>query len=147
MEREAISKLKICCVLDPTRAAKARKDVMGNTCWCDVELQGGVEEVQELLSSPGLQGYVFKAPGQGHEVTIYDWVSGATDQSLFYLTKTQAYVAYSCFRGAGYGVVFKIWSEFSTMITGRSADSAADSLRSDGFDCVFGGIDLSIRCV
>ena len=57
----------------------------------------------------------------------------------------QAYIAYSCFREEGYSVVFKTWEELSQLIVNEGSHSAVRKLRDEGFDCVFGGIDLSIR--
>jgi hypothetical protein len=59
--------------------------------------------------------------------------------------KIQAYVAYSCFRQAGYDVEFKTWNNFSRLITHKDPASAAKQLKEEGFDCVLGGIDLSLR--
>lgn len=56
-------------------------------------------------------------------------------------------MAYSCLPQAGYTVVFRRWKPFSEMLVEKGADSVSTELRKEGFDCILGGIDLSIRCV
>ena len=54
-------------------------------------------------------------------------------------------MAYSSFTLAGFVVEFKPWSAFAEMLIKNTPTSMAKVLRNEGFDCVFGGIDLSIR--
>ena len=56
-------------------------------------------------------------------------------------------MAYSTLRQAGFVVDFVPWDIFSHMLVGHTKASTARALRDQGFDCVFGGIDLCIRYV
>jgi hypothetical protein len=70
-----IGRLKLCCVLDPTRSSKTFKDIEDDVCWTDWSFPEGGDEVKILLSRPELKGYVFPVPLYPNTVKIYDWVS------------------------------------------------------------------------
>jgi hypothetical protein len=72
---EVISKIKLCCVLDPSRAAQTRKRIEGHFCWVETPLPGGIDEVDRLVSSEELEGFVFHHPDQLDSVIMYEWVS------------------------------------------------------------------------
>ena len=143
---EQMRMLRICCILDPSRVFECYEDIGVHSCWVEAKLPGGKEEVDALVGSEALTGYVFRVPDEVDTVTIYDWVSNLL-LFLFNVSynETQAYVAYSCFRQAGYAVEFERWQTFSTLLKAQTPDSVAKKLRDGGFDCLFGGIDLSIR--
>ena len=56
-------------------------------------------------------------------------------------------MAVSCFRQAGFTVEFETWERFSKRLTKSGPASVAEELKEEGFDCILGGIDLSLRCV
>lgn len=56
-------------------------------------------------------------------------------------------MATSCLQQAGFVVKFETWERFSKRLTKSSPASVVEALKKEGFDCVFGGIDLSVRCV
>jgi hypothetical protein len=69
--------------------------------------------------------------------------------NTFYLLpgEIQAYVAASCLREAGFTVQFQTWKQLSKRLLRSSAASVAEELKEEGFSCILGGIDLSLRCV
>ena len=71
-----LGKLKVCCIFDPSRAATSYKSVDGDVCWVDVRLPGENAEVDQLLASDELRGFVLRHR-KPHTVRMYDWVSHA----------------------------------------------------------------------
>jgi len=69
------NRIKLCCVLDPTRAVGAYGDIDDHSCWVDTWLPGGATEVEQLVCSGELEGYAFRHPLYTHTVRMYDWVS------------------------------------------------------------------------
>ena len=67
--------------------------------------------------------------------------------SRFLPDGTQAYVAVSCFRQVGFTVEFETWEQFSKRLRKSGPTSVAEELKEEGFDCILGGIDLSLKCV
>jgi hypothetical protein len=78
--RVLIEALKICCVLDPSRAAQNYEEIEGHSCWVDAELPGEQEEVDQLIRSGELSGFVFRVPKYANQVRLYDWVSRVASQ-------------------------------------------------------------------
>ena len=57
-------------------------------------------------------------------------------------------MAVSCLPQAGYAVRLESWERFSERLLGGSSPaSTAGELKREGYDCILGGIDLSLRCV
>lgn len=69
-----MSRLKLCCVLDPSRRFRSFKSTEGEVSWVEWECPEG-SQVKMLLSCPELKGYVFPVPLCPNTVKIYDWVS------------------------------------------------------------------------
>ena len=76
--RVLIETLKICCVLDPSRAARNYQEIESHSCWVEVELPG--KEVNQLITSGELSGFVFRVPKYANNVRLYDWVSRISSQ-------------------------------------------------------------------
>jgi len=54
-------------------------------------------------------------------------------------------VAFFCFRKSGWAVEFMTWGAFSQDLLHRGVAGTVDVLSGEQIDCVFGGIDLSIK--
>lgn len=74
-KRRMIQDLKICYILNPTRAVENYIDTEGDVCWLKTELPGGKEEIKMLLGSRELEGYIFQHPKSASLVQMCDWVS------------------------------------------------------------------------
>lgn len=63
------------------------------------------------------------------------------------LCELQAYIAFFCFREeeSRCTVEFERWEDFCELLVREKPDGVARILRDEGFDCVFGAIDLSIE--
>jgi hypothetical protein len=75
-----IKTLKICCVLDPSRAMAAY-ETTEDSCWVETTLPGREAEVEMLVGSRELEGFVFPSPSCPRTVRMYDWVSPAFHRS------------------------------------------------------------------
>lgn len=145
---KVISTLKICCILNPSKACRTYKQTENEVSWVEARLPREKAEVNSLMDSGELKGYVFHIPQKPHSVKINNWVSHIF-VCIFDIShsKAQVYIAYSCFREAGYKVVFRIWQEFSDSLVNLTPAVLAKNFKEDGFDCIFGGIDLSVWCI
>jgi hypothetical protein len=58
----------------------------------------------------------------------------------------QAYVAWFCIQRPDKGcrVEFRMWETFSNLLKNGEIKEVARALEKEGFDCLLGGIDLSI---
>lgn len=144
-----MKRIKVCCILDPSRAIRRYEETVGDWCWVDARILGGAASVDEVVGCGDLAGYVFRDPTEPlSTVRINDWVSTELPTCMrCSYDGPQAYIAYFSLRQAGYVVEFKRWRELSELLTGRSPYSIAMELMEQGFDCIMGGIDLSIWCV
>ena len=80
------ARLKLCCVLDPTRRSRSVKDIENDFSWVEWECPGEGSPAKTLLSCPQLKGYIFPHPLFPRMVKIYDWVSNWTDVHVPVLT-------------------------------------------------------------
>ena len=66
--------LNLLCVLDPTRRVSSYDDTDFDVSWLTAS-DIPTTKVKEVLTCPGLEGYVFPDPEDKNAVRIYEWVS------------------------------------------------------------------------
>lgn len=79
--------LKIYCVLDPSRAMATCQETMQDVCWVEARLEGDGDEVEKLMASGELKGFVFRHPLYLHTVKMNDWVSHMLSVALINVSR------------------------------------------------------------
>lgn len=65
--------LRICCILDPTRAGRSSDDHDGDVCWAEADFEDA--EFEELMACKPLKNYVYRCKKFKNRAVIHDWVS------------------------------------------------------------------------
>jgi len=93
--------LNLLCILNPTQRVQSHDDMDFNVSWLTAS-DIPITKVKEVLTCPGLQGYIFSDPENKNAVWIYEWVGyihfTLSCESCNLCHCAQAYVMFFCFQ-------------------------------------------------